>query len=200
MKSVTNQQFIAALRKGDIGVICAKNFFATLQNLYRKKFKEGATQASHGFIMKSPPNISEANGIVIKEATVLKDVGDSTKCWIFRYTKLTTEQLAGMMLYVEGAEETAGHYSVGGIMQFAKSFFTGNPDTKDEQGVFCTEYTSRIIRAAGLDYVVGRDAWEIDPSYQLNWFLCDEARRMSWILAGHYDGAGNYFIADELAA
>lgn len=198
MRNVTSKEFVASIRNGDVGLICAKNFFATLQNLYRKKFNEGLAQASHGFIMKDSPHISEANGIVIKPATVMKFIGDSTKCWLFRYSRLAPQQLSGMNLYIAGAEETAGHYSVGGIVQYAKSFLTGKEEKKDEQGVFCTEYTSRIIIANGLEFVEGRDPWEIDPSYQLNWFLCDEARRKGWVLAAHYDGAGNYSIADRI--
>jgi hypothetical protein len=194
MREVDSYKFIASLKNGDIGLICAKNFFAVLQNLYRKRFKEGDAQASHGFFMKQTPSISEANGIVIKEATVNKNVGDTTKCWIFRYTKLTQEQVKGMNLYVAGAEETAGHYSVGGIMQFAKSFFTGKRNEPDESGVFCTEYTSRIVRAAGLDYISDLPTWQIDPSYQLNWFL-NEGPKFGWILAAHYDGQ-KFFIAE----
>ncbi len=199
MKQVDQKTFAVSIAAGDVGVIRAKNFFATLQNWFRQKFNEGPNQASHGFFCKTPPEISEANGMIINgSATFLKDTGDSTEAWFFRYTKLTPEQLDDMLVFCLGAEETGGHYSVGGILQFAKAFVTGSRKMSDEGGVFCTEYTSDVISAGGIvaDYITNLKSWMIDPSTQLNWFLSEEAAAKGWILAGHYDGKGGYFVAD----
>lgn len=196
MRPATYSDFMSSLKPGDIGIINSSNFFGWLQNLYRKRFREGSLRASHGFILKIPPKVSEANGITVSgSATVTKYVGDSTECWIFRYLKLTPEQLDDINAYENGAEETGGHYSIWGILQFAKSFFTGKKDEKDESGVFCTEYTSRCILAGGItDYITTVPPWQIDPSSQLNWFMTDGIK-MNWILAAHYDGKGNYEVA-----
>lgn len=193
MKKVDEAAFVNSLEPGDIGLIKSDNAFARLQALYAHRFNEGPHLASHGFMVKDRPAISEANGIVIKEATILKNIGDTTQCWLFRYTNLARDEQGGMMLYAAGAEETAGHYSIGGILQFAKSFLTGKRHTKDEQGVFCSEYTSRIIKAAGLNYMTELNPWEIDPTTQLNWFLT-EGPAHGWVFSAHYDGAGNYYI------
>jgi hypothetical protein len=195
VRPATKEEFLASLRSGDIGIIRADNVFAKLQNWYRKKFKEGELAASHGFYVRNPPRIAEANGMFItNDSTVVKNIGDKTKCWIFRYTLLTAAQRAAMNASADVAVQVGGHYSVGGIAQFALQFFGIRKKLADEGGVFCTEFTGDLIVGAGIPYVEGKGAFEIDPSYQLNWMLSPEAQEKHWILAGLYDGA-NYLIA-----
>ncbi len=200
MPFTDKETFIGAIKAGDIGIIHSKNLFAKLQSMYAHRFKEGPWLASHGFIVKDPPKISEANGMFVGEATYLKNIGDSTKCWFFRNTDLTVAQLSIMRAFMNAAGDTGGHYSIGGILQFAKCFITGKRGECDESGVFCTEYTSRIIIETGLPYIKNLSSWQIDPTYQLNWFTSDEARSLNWIMAAYYDPDGEkdkkYFIAD----
>lgn len=192
MKTATLDEFLGTLKNGDIGLINSKNFFGFLQNLYRKRFKEGPEQASHSFFMKSPPEISEANGFTVSGgSSVLKFVGDSTKCWIFRFKALTDRQLEQMNDFAAGAEETSGHYSFWGIAQFAKAFILGKRDEKDESGVFCSEYTSRIICAAGINEYCDLPSYQIDPSFQLNWLL----EASGWDLVASYDPVTGYQIS-----
>jgi hypothetical protein len=187
--------FVANVKNGDFGLIQSTNFFGKLQKLYWKKFKEGDLFATHGFYVKTPPQISEANGIIISSnATFLKDIGDTTKCWFFRNLYLTADQLTQMNLYVEGAEETGGHYSVWGILQFAKKYLTPTYQMKDESGVFCSEYQVRIIEAAHIPCTT-IPPWQVDPSSFLNWLMSDDAKAKGWINVGYYDGNKNYQIA-----
>lgn len=199
MQTCTKEQFLAALAPGDIGLIRARNLFATLQNWYRKKFNEGTEQASHGFLMTVPPSIAEANGVFVSSgSTVIKNIGDSTKCWVFRSNALTLAGLEKIEGFINGAVKAGGHYSVGGIMQFAAQFFGIRKKLVDEGGVFCTEFTSDAIIEAELPYITDRPPFQITPSYQLNWLL-NEGPKFGWTLVAHYDGAGNYFLADQIA-
>ena len=196
MRKVNQDLFLANLKSGDIGLICSKSLFSTLQNWYRKRFKEGELRASHGFYLNNPPELTEANNILLSKATINKNIGDKTKCWIFRYTKLTHEGLEAMNAAADMAISVGGHYSVEGIWQFAKSFFTKKMNMKDKKGVFCTEFTSDIILKGipAKDYIQDRKPWQIDPSYQLNWFSID-GKLKNWELIGFYDGEGSFFIA-----
>jgi len=194
MNKLSQQAFQSLIRNGDFGLIQSKNFFASLQNLFWKKFKEGDLFASHGFYVKSPPEISEANGIIISSnATFLKDIGDTTKCWFFRYEDLTGSELDDMNTYVEGAEETGGHYSVWGILQFAKKYVIPKYQMKDGSGVFCYEYQVRIIEAAHIP-CTQIPPWQIDPSSLLNWFMSDDAKQKGWLNIAYYDGQGGYYV------
>ena len=189
MKPITQETWLKKLNNGDIGLILSKNPFSSLQNLFRKKFKEGEHRASHGFYVKTPPCISEANGLFIKPNQMLiKNIGGKTKVWIFRYKYLTNTQLEKMNVYAEAAEETKGQYSLKGIMQFAKRFLF-KTKMKDTAGVFCTEYTSHIIISGGCNYI--KDKWphEIDPSTQLNWMMSSD----DWELTLYYNGEGQYY-------
>lgn len=202
MKQSNHDEFIASLKSGDIGVICSKNIFATLQALYAHRFSEGPIAASHAFYVRNPPRITEANGIVIKgpsqNTTVLKYVGDQTKCWIFRYSELTPLQLLVMNAYADSAEATGGHYSVGGIWQFAKAWITGHQNESDEGGVFCSELASDIIKAPPIsDFISDRPSWRIDPTYLLNWMLSQDKTLGKWQLAANYDGQ-NYFVKETV--
>ena len=200
MRVATKEDFLASLQSGDIGIILSRNLFATLQNWYRKKFKEGELAASHGFYLRAPPRIAEANGLFVRnDATIVKDIGDSTKCWVFRYTGLTPAQLDCMNGCADVAVQAGGHYSVGGIAQFALRFFNLHKSLSDEGGVFCTEFTGDLIVAAGIPYIDRKHTWEISPSAQLNWFLGLDALAKGWVLAGKYDGAGNYLLNDSAA-
>ena len=196
MNKVSGDQFQSSIKNGDFGVIQASNFFATLQKLFWKKFKEGDLFASHAFYVKTPPQISEANGMIISSnATFLKDIGSETKCWFFRNSAMTSEELDDMNHYVEGAEETGGHYSIWGILQFAKAYITAKKDMKDESGVFCSEYVARIIEAAHVPFTA-IPPWQLDPSSLLNWAMSDDAKKKGWVLVAYYDGTpGGYFLA-----
>lgn len=118
MRQVDNKMFTANVNPGDIGIILADNFFSTLQNWYRKKIDKAPDRASHGFFCMQSPDIAEANGLYISKATFLKFIGDKTKCWIFRYRRLSNDQTTKMMEYAEGAIDNGGSYSIGGILQF----------------------------------------------------------------------------------
>ena len=187
---VSHEVFVSSVKAGDVGLLKAENHFAWFQDLYRRRMGEGDQKASHGFIVKEPPMISEANGPHIQEATFLKNIGSSTRCWFFRLKEIKGIHVDKMMDYCRGSEETDGIYSVHGILEFIKSFLFKKRDWKDRKGVFCSEYVSRIIIAAGLGdrYITTRDPWEISPSFQLNWLCSDEARRFGWVLAAYYDG------------
>lgn len=195
MREVSKNEWIKSARSGDIGLIRAKNLFSTMQNWYRNRFKEGEHRASHGFIVMKPPEISEANGILIKRATFIKNIGDSTMCWLFRSSYLTPHKQDDIRDFIRGAEQTGGHYSVAGIWQFCLSFFAGKKIMKDKSGVFCTEYTSRLINNARLPYMDVPE-WQISPSLQLNWFIKEGAAK-GWFLAAYYDGNGKYFVEDK---
>lgn len=194
MKSCDQTMFVANIKNGDIGVIQANNFFSTLQKMFWKKFKEGELFASHAFYVKDPPKISEANGIIISSnATFLKNIGDTTKCWIFRNFSATGEQIDDMNGYVQGAEETGGHYSFWGILQFVKAYVTSKKDMKDESGVFCSEYVARIVESAHIPFTA-IPPWQLDPSSLLNWLNSQDARNKRWVNTGYYDGDGHYAI------
>lgn len=198
IKPSTKEGFLAALHAGDIGLIRGSNLFATVQKWYAKKFKEGALTASHGFYIEKPPEIVEADGLYITRSAIIKDIGDSTKCWVFRYSKLTDGQLGAMNEGADIAVDSGGHYSIWGIGQFALRFFGVTKHIKDESGVFCTKLTGDLIVKAGVPYVAGKQTFEVDPSLQLNWFMSDEAKAAGWFLAASYDGAGNYFVDDGM--
>jgi len=196
IKVASINEFVDGIKPGDIGLICANNFFATLQNWYRKKEKEGPLQASHGFFVPNPPAITEADGLFVSHATFLKDIGDKTKAWFFRWPMLTLDQLDDMVDYTDGMVDAGGHYSVGGICQFGLQFFGVRKKVSNEGGVFCTELTSLTILKAKLPYITDTAPYAITPSHQLNWFMTAGAA-LGWVLAGHYDGAGGYFLQEE---
>lgn len=188
MIECTNKEFIGSLRAGDIGLILAKNLFSTLQN-WRKIKTKATHRASHAFVMRDTPAISEANGLHISNATVTKFVGDTTKCWIFRYEAMTPAQLDDMMDYMDGAVENGGTYSLGGIMQFALQFFGIRKKLTDEQGSFCSEYAVKTILKAGIPFRMGDlKPFEIDPSMLLSWFMSPDAKKLGWYPVAEYDG------------
>jgi hypothetical protein len=185
-------KFISKINNGDIGLLLSHSVFAKLQNLFRKKFHEGELRASHGFYVKYPPRISEANGMCVKgNVDFKKYIEGSAKAWFFRYRYLTIPQLEHMNLYVRSAEETKGRYSIGGIFQYALKYLGLKKNLEDESGVFCTEYTSRIILSAPLQYIKDKEPFEISPSYQLNWMMGNDY----WRLVGQYDGK-KYWLND----
>lgn len=201
MRKVTQEQFVKAIKAGDVGIIKADNLFAKAQMLYSHRFNEGEAHASHAFYVSNPPFITEANGLVIKGepqgVTFLKNIGDKTKCWFFRYGKLSPAQLQIMNAYAKAGVDTAGHYSVGGILQFAKAFITGKKDEKDEGGVFCSEFVSDIVLSAipPADYIANAKTWQVTPTLLLNWMMNLESAVKSWTFPAYYDGAGNYFLS-----
>ena len=158
-----------ALEPGDIGLIDHRDFFGWLEGLYARKYKEGTQIATHGFIVKSPPIITEATGVFIKDADIKKY--DGVPMWIFRNRSLTVDAWRLMATYIEATENGQGHYGFGGILAFAKSYFTGVRRFQNAAGEFCTDLTGEIIKAAGLPYLTNLNPWEVDPTTQLNWFL-----------------------------
>lgn len=196
MNAVSKEVWLAALRAGDIGLSRAFNPFAVVQNWYRKKFKEGALTASHGFYLREPPKITEANGLFISDnSTIIKNIGDKTLTWVFRNVATTPAQVSLMNAAADMAVKSGGHYSVMGIVQFGIQFFGIRKRLVDEGGVFCTEFTGDLITLAGLPYVQGRSPYEVDPSFQLNWMMGD-GQAVGWRLVGNYDGKGGYFLGD----
>lgn len=193
MITTDKDTFIKSIQAGDIGLIHGHNFFAWLQNLYRERFKEGPLEASHGFYVRNPPEITEADGLFVSDATYLKDIGDKTEAWFFRFPQLTAVQLAAMNNYADGMVDSGGHYSVGGIMQFGLQFFGIRKKVANESGMFCTELTGKTILEAGLPYITDTAPFAVTPSHQLNWFMTS-GQLAGWVLAAHYDGNGNYFL------
>ena len=131
----------------------------------------------------------------VKKANIIKNIGDKTECWVFRNLNLDPNQLQAMLAFADGAVESGGRYSVGGIIQFGLQYLGIKKKISDEAGVFCTEFTSRIIDAGGLPYITKLKPFEIAPSYQLNWFLGAEAKSEGWYLAAHYIPNGKFFVS-----
>jgi hypothetical protein len=195
MQTSTKDGFLGTLRSGDIALISSKNLFATIESWYAKKFNEGSVLASHGLYLREPPRIAEANGLwVSNDSSVIKYIGDTTKCWVFRYSGITPEQVAEMNAAADMAVDAGGHYSIGGILEFGLQFFGIKKHLSNENGVFCTKFTGDLITLAGLPYVPGKQTFEVDPTAQLTWFLGDGAKA-GWVLVASYDGAQNYLIA-----
>lgn len=188
MKPCTRDEFIACLKTGDIGLIDARNPFAWLQDLYRKRFKEGKYSASHGFVVAEPPMIVESNGWKPSYGFVTKFIGNTTKCWIFRHKNMTDEKWERMKSYADGAIEMGGHYGIGNIIQFGMKFFGIRKKMKDASGQFCTEFSSNLISEAKLQYNIDKPFYEVTPSHQLNWFMGEKAKRDGWSLVGEYNG------------
>jgi hypothetical protein len=194
----TKDEFIKLMRPGDIGLILADNFFATMQNWLRVKEK-CPQRASHGFLVTNPPEIFESNGLHPSQATIIKNIGDSTKCWLFRHPDMNQEKFHDMMIYKDGCQQMGGHYSVGGIVQFGLQYVGIRKKLSDADGEFCTELTGHMILEAELPYVTELKPYEVHPSYQLSWFLGDGTDprfygfSKGWKCALSYDGQGNYF-------
>jgi len=199
MKQATVDSWIASLNNGDIGLLRSNNFFATLQNWRRKKYKEGELFASHGFYIYHPPSIMESNGLFVSQGKLFKNIGGKTEVWIFRYGKITKDQVEDMNIYWEAMREGGAHYSIMGIAQFATQFLGVRKKITDASGVFCTEGTGKAIVKAEIPYITLMHAnvkdYEVDPSMQLNWFMSEEARQLGWYLACYYDGKGGYFVS-----
>jgi hypothetical protein len=198
MIEVSQEEWLAALRPGDIGINLSRNPFAVMQSWYRKRFKEGEEKASHGFILESPPDIIEANGVFTKRARLIKFIGGKTKVWIFRNHRATAHDIRLMLAVAAANVDGGGHYSVFGIMQMAGQFFGIDKKITDKAGNFCTELTSRCIHATDLPYIRGADeelmpAHMVTPSLQLNWML-GYGKRVDWVLGAYYDGAGKFWL------
>ena len=161
--------FPADLKPGDIGLIDGRGFFGFLEGLYARKYKEGETVATHGFVVRDPPVITEATGLFIKDADIREY--DGLPMWVFRWPRLTPAEWHDMEVYIEATKNGQGHYGFGGIFSFAKSYFTGVRRFKNCDGEFCTDLTGEIIKAAGLPYDDDLNPWEIDPTTQLTYFL-----------------------------
>lgn len=197
MVEVTKERWLSLLEPGDIGLTCSRNLFATLQNWYRKKFKEGPERASHGLVIAEPPEIVESNGLHPSYGKIIKNIGDTTKVWVFRHPGMTPVKWALMEAYANGFIQGGGHYSVGGIVQFGLQFFGIRKRLTDAKGQFCTEFSGNMIITAGLPYITDRKAWEITPTDQLNWFV-GPAQDVGWISALSYDGNGHYWANEEI--
>jgi hypothetical protein len=198
MKSVDQATFLNSLQIGDLGIIKGNYFFATMQNWFRIECEKAPSQyrASHAFIIKKTPFISEANGLLISEGKMIKNIGNSTVCWAYRYSKCTPDDQLDILRYCSSQEEKT-FYSALGIFQLAKIYaanLMGIPmtkvKTKDEPGKFCSEYD--------VDMMIDRD-WPVPetPSYLttpsgLNYFLA--TTQPNYFLSAYYDGKGGYFI------
>lgn len=195
LKPATHSEFMDALQEGDIGVSQGRSIFARLQNLFRKRRSgpEVDMHASHGFYFKVPPSISEADGKLITGKNIVDRYLDGRhRVWVFRHHAVQDRHLKKMRAYVRGAEETGGIYAWKSIWQFAKRFFTGK-EMKDKPGVFCTEYTSRIIETGGLLPYLEVDAHKIDPSTQLSWLMKNS---IVWPLVAYFD-RGDYYLPEK---
>ena len=171
---IKKSRWIGYAKPGDIGLtLGSSSIFAKFQDWYRSRISNASNQASHGFIVKGDNLISEANGKYIGESKLEKYIGSNRDTWLFRKRDLKLFEKDAMMLYIKSAEQTGGTYSWLGIMQFVQKFFYKDKQLKDKPGVFCTEYTSRIINAADLPYLsLGKDfPWKVTPSIQLSWFI-----------------------------
>jgi len=188
MRIVNQGMFIANLKSGDIGIIDARNPFAWLQDLYRKKFHEGEYSASHGFCVADPPAIVESNGWKPSYAKITKFIGNTTKCWVFRNTAMNSQKWNNMRSYADGAIEMGGHYGIGNIIQFGLQFLGIRKKITDASGQFCTEFTSNLIEEAGLPYNVGKPFYAVTPSWQLNYMMGEQAKKDGWFLVCEYNG------------
>ena len=188
MNICTHDEWLANLRPGDAGIIDAKNPFAWLQDLYRKKFKEGEHSASHGFVVAEPPTIVESNGWKPSYAFITKFIGDTTKCWVFRNKDMSGVKWEKMKSYADGAIEMGGHYGIGNIIQFGLQFLGIRKKLKDASGQFCSEFSSNLIQETNLPYNVGKPFYEITPSLQLNYFYSEQAKKDGWFLVCEYNG------------
>jgi hypothetical protein len=198
MKKISKEGWVIMRKPGDAGIILADNFFSTLQNWYRKKVDKVDDRASHAFIMKRTPAISEANGLYIKEANVTKYLADRKKVWIFRNLNMTTDKAEGILDYCSGAERNGGTYSLKGISQFGlsyfMSFFGKKIKFKDQQGSFCSEYLGKALINEGIPFLDGKVDFSATPSFVLDYLLGEKGKADQWILSAYYDGAGNYYI------
>jgi hypothetical protein len=197
MNSCTKEEWLASLKNGDIGLLHSHNFFAWLQNLRRQKFGEGDLQANHGFYVYTPPDIMESNGIFVSQGHIIKNIDDKTETYVFRFRGITPEQVRIMNVWWESQVNGGAHYGIGQIAQFALQQFGVRKHLTDASGMFCTEDTGKGLIEAQVPYIstVHPDipSYDVDPSMQLNWFMSDEATRLGWFLAAHYDGNSGYF-------
>ena len=195
LRSVTKEFWLKSLHVGDIGICLGTSIFSKFQNISRNLGREGDKPASHGFFVKISPWISEADGRrVTGHNKISRYFSDHHKIWIFRYPNLTQEQIDDMNLVVSTAEKVNGQYSWGGIKEFWKPWF-GIP-MKERAGVFCTEFTSAIIRAANLPYMDKKD-FEISPSRQREWFQDYAVPRKIVNLALYYEN-GKFYTEEEI--
>ena len=200
MKQVTQQELVDSLQLGDIGVILAVNQFSTMQNWQRKKDKV-PLRASHGFFMKDTPVIAESNGWEPRCATIYKDIGDKTQCWIFRHPAMTPDKFERMLCYWNGVVEGGGHYGIGSIAQMGLNFLGLQKHMTDAEGEFCSELTGHEILVAPLPYITELKPFEVTPSYQRSWFEGDGSdprfygKRVGWFKVAEYLGDRKYWIA-----
>jgi len=199
MKEVSHDDFIKSLNPGDIGLILADNDFSTMQNWQRKKNKV-PLRASHGFFMLDTPNIAESNSWKPSAATILKDIGDKTKCWVFRHADMTPEKFEDMRSYWDGFVEGGGHYGIGDIFRIGLNYFGFRTKPDDSDGEFCTELTGHVIVKAKLPYITELKPFEITPSYQRSWFDEDGndkrfyGKKLGWVKVAEYLGDGKYWV------
>lgn len=193
MKKTNHDEWINSLETGDICLNLSSNIFSSLQNWYRKKIDKSDHRASHGFIVKTTPIISEANGFYIKSATINKFIGDTTEVWAFRHPAMNTERRDDVINYCEGAEENGGTYSIKGIVEYGLRFIGIKKKISDRPGSYCTEYTGKIIKQIDLPYIKDKETYQVTPSEQLSWFLSEkDGKRLGWELAAHYSKEKGY--------
>lgn len=194
LRECTKDEFLASLKWGDIGLVKGKSLMAKGEYLLNNV--DGVdVDASHGFVVKSAPQISEAmfSGITDKNK-ITKYLGGDLTVWVFRYWRpLTTVEIALGETYL-AARDNETQYGKKGIGQFIKRFFLRlvgrNYTPKDKPGVFCTEHSSDFIKAMRTLIYLALPSEQITPSVQLD-YMSDTPG--TWPLAALYDGR-KYFI------
>ena len=191
-------EWLDALRNMDIANTLSPNIFALLQNFMRKVLKESDYKASHSLAIKRPPLVTEASGLTIKNSkSIVKYLGKKNKVYIFRAVNLEENNFTRMMDFSDGVEQGGGSYSFGGILQMPKrlanKWFGWKVKIKNKWGMFCSEYTSRLIHKGKIFYILNKLAHEITPSLQLHWFLTTGIPSKEWTLVGYYD-RGDYYL------
>jgi hypothetical protein len=195
LRECTREELLSSLRWGDIVIVKGKSLMAKGEYLLNNV--DGVdVDASHGAIVKTPPQISEAmfSGITDKNK-ITRYLGGDLTVWVFRYCRpLTPEEIALGETYL-AARDNETPYGKKGIGQFIKRFFLRlvgrNYTPKDKPGVFCTEHSSDFIKAMRTLCYLEAPSEQITPSVQLDYF-CDTPG--TWPLAALYDGR-KYYIA-----
>lgn len=196
---VTQDEWIKALRWGDVGLVKGKTFFGMLQGLLASK--EGAdSKASHGFIMKNSPMISEADGTRVHgDNKVVRYFTGHHKIWIFRRkAEITPIDRRVGEAFIYGIEQAS--YGGLGIVELAKKYWALLRRTtykvKDKVGVFCTELCSMFAVVMLWPWVPTMEPQEVDPSTLLDWMIDHAVPSGQFEMVAFFD-RGTFFLADQ---
>lgn len=207
----TKKEWLEVLKYGDVGICKGKSFFSRLQDWFRKK-RENQVEAiaSHGFFVKDSPQISEADGKKINGSNKInRYFSDYHTIWIFRSTILNNLSLKVLKSFINGAEQSGGLYSWGGIIEFVKKFFRKKHKMKDKRGMFCTEYVTKgninaHIPFIDYDYVAKalriskseakyNFAHRVSPSMLLDWLIDVGCENGTWESIAFYS-EGRFYL------